>query len=272
MPDLGTLLNRIDQRKALLDACRPLPSLTAASLREKLALDWTYNSNAIEGNTLTLIETKVVIEDGITIGQKTLREHFEAINHHHAIHLVEDLVGRVETVTEKTIKSIHHLVLKNIDDTIAGQYRTGNVLIAGAGFIPPSHFHVPEKMARLIHWYEGEARTLHPVDRAARLHTRFVEIHPFMDGNGRTARLLLNFELMRNGYPVAIILREDRQAYFTALEASCVGGNDEDFTRMVARCVGRSLDLYLDVITGGKPAPQIPGENQCKNVPLGPAD
>jgi len=255
MLELTELLRRVDQRKAELDVHRPLPPLTATSLREKLALDWTYNSNAIEGNTLTLRETKVVLEDGITIGKKSLREHFEAINHHDAIHFVDELVSKVEEINEWNIKNIHQLVLKNIDDSIAGSYRTSNVLITGAGFIPPDHLHLAEEMAGLIDWYKSDARDLHPIDRAAQLHTRFVEIHPFKDGNGRTARLLLNLELMREGYPVAIILREDRLEYFDALEKSCVDRDYGDFTRMVARCVARSLDLYLEVVTGKKPAP-----------------
>ena len=255
MLDLTELLRRVDQRKAELDVHRPLPPMTAASLREKLALDWTYNSNAIEGNTLTLRETKVVLEDGITIGKKSLREHFEAINHHDAIHFVDELASKVEEINEWNIKNIHQLVLKNIDDPIAGVYRTANVLITGAGFIPPDHLHLRDEMAGLIDWYKSDAQKLHPIDRAAQLHTRFVEIHPFKDGNGRTARLLLNLELMREGYPVAIILREDRLEYFDALEKSCVERDYDDFTRMVARCVARSLDLYLEVVTGKVPTP-----------------
>lgn len=255
MLDLAELLRRVDQRKAELDAHRPLPPLTAESLREKLALDWTYNSNAIEGNTLTLRETKVVLEDGLTIEKRFVREHLDAINHHEAIHFVDELVSKVEDINEQNIKAIHQLVLNRIDSPAAGAYRTANVLITGAGFVPPDHFHLREEMAGLLEWHKSDARMLHPIDRAAQLHTRFVEIHPFKDGNGRTARLLLNLELMRDGYPVAIILREDRLEYFDALEKACVERDYSDFTRMVARCVARSLDLYLEVVTGKKPDP-----------------
>ncbi len=255
MLELSELLRRVDQRKAELDVHRPLPPLTAASLREKLALDWTYNSNAIEGNTLTLRETKVVIEDGITIGKKSLREHFEAINHHDAIHFVDELVSKDEDINEWNIRNINQLIMKNVDNSIAGAYRTENVLITGAGFTPPDHLHLKEEMAKLIDWYKSDAQNLHPIDRAAQLHTRFVEIHPFKDGNGRTARLLLNLELMRWGYPVTIILREDRLEYFEAIEKSCLERDYNDFTRMVARYVARSLDLYLEVVTGKKPDP-----------------
>lgn len=253
--EIKEVLNRVDARKAELDAHRPLAPATVASLRDKLALDWTYNSNAIEGNTLTLRETKVVLEDGITIGKKSMREHFEAINHRDAILLVEELVRGETPINQWNLKNIHSLVLKNIDNQHAGRYRTDNVAITGAGFIPPSHLHLDQKMAELVDWYEGESRSLHPIDRAAQLHTRFVEIHPFEDGNGRTARLLLNFELMREGYPIAIIRSEERLAYYDALDKSCVQRDYTDFTRMVAECVARSQDLYLEVVTGIKPVP-----------------
>jgi Fic family protein len=249
---LTELLRRVDQRRAELDLHRPLSPLTASSLRAKLALDWTYHSNAIEGNTLTLRETKVVIEDGITIGKKSLREHFEAINHHDAIDFVDELASKIQEINEWNIRNIHQLVLKNIGNSIAGRYRTENIVITGAGFNPPDHLQLTQRMAELIDWYKSDAQCLHPIDRAAQLHTRFVEIHPFNDGNGRTARLLLNLELMREGYPVAIIVCEDRLEYFEALEKSCVERNYADFTQMVARCVERSLDLYLEVITGEK--------------------
>lgn len=258
---LAEVLQRVDARKAELDAHRPLAPATVASLRDKLALDWTYNSNAIEGNTLTLRETKVVLEDGITIGKKSMREHFEAINHRDAILLVEELVRGETPINQWNLKNIHSLVLKNIDNEHAGRYRTGNVAITGAGFIPPSHLHLDQKMADLVEWYEGEARSLHPIDRAAQLHTRFVEIHPFEDGNGRTARLLLNFELMREGYPIAIIRSEDRLAYYDALDKACVQRDYSDFTRMVADCVARSQDLYLEVVTGIKPVPLDLGDS-----------
>jgi Fic family protein len=153
-----------------------------------------------------LLETKVVLENGITIGKKTLREHFEVINHSDAIDFVTDLVTKVEKISECNIRNIHQLILKNIDDTNAGQYRTKNVLITGAGFTAPDVSILKEKMEGLILWYKTVAQALHPIDRTAQLHTRFVEIHPFADRNGRTARLLLNFELMRQGYPIAVIL------------------------------------------------------------------
>lgn len=242
----AALLNTIDADKATLDAARPLPPHTMASLREKLMLEWTYHSNAIEGNTLTLRETKVVLE-GTTVGGKSLREHFEATNHRDAILYVEDIVSKAEALSEWQIRNIHSLVLKGIDTSEAGRYRRENVVIAGAGTTPPDFLHLPADMAALMSSYEA-AGNLHPVERAAELHTRFAKIHPFNDGNGRTGRLVLNFELMKAGYPPAIIRKEDRLAYYDALDKACVSGDYGDIARLVAESVQRSLDTYLEVL------------------------
>ncbi|BCF97159.1 cell division protein Fic [Paraburkholderia sp. PGU19] len=236
----------IDNDKSKLDAARPLPKHSLATLREKLALEWTYHSNAIEGNTLTLRETKVVLE-GITVGGKSLREHFEATNHRDAILYVEELVAKQEPLSEWQIRNIHALVLKGIDDGEAGRYRQENVVIAGASTTPPDFLHLPAEMASLVEWHV-QAQALHPITRAAELHTRFVKIHPFVDGNGRTARLLLNFELMKAGYPPAIIRKEDRLAYYDALDEAWVSDDYSAITLLVAQAVQRSLDTYLQVL------------------------
>lgn len=240
------LLQSLDAKKARLDALRPLPQHTLSSLREKLTLEWTYHSNAIEGNTLTLRETKVVLE-GITVGGKTLREHFEATNHRDAIHYVEAVVAKNEPLTEWLIRNIHSLVLKGIDDNEAGRYRQENVVIAGASTTPPDFLHLPAEMDTLIRWHKEAAGT-HPVERAAELHTRFVKIHPFVDGNGRTGRLLLNLELMKAGFPPAIIRKEDRLSYYDALDDACANGDYRAITRLVGEAVERSLTTYLDVL------------------------
>ena len=243
---LDTLLQTIDAKKAQLDALRPLPPHTLASLREKLTLDWTYHSNAIEGNTLTLRETKVVLE-GITVGGKSLREHFEATNHRDAIHYVESVVAQREPLSEWLIRNIHRLVLKGIDDDEAGRYRQENVVIAGASTTPPDFLHLPQEMSRLIAWHE-RSMSMDTLRRSAELHTRFVKIHPFVDGNGRTGRLLMNFELMKAGYPPAIIQKEERLAYYDALDAACVNDDYDAITQLVAAAVHRSLDTYLAVL------------------------
>ncbi|MCF7697254.1 Fic family protein [Mycetohabitans sp. B2] len=240
------MLEAVDADKAKLDAACPLPPHTVASLREKLMLEWTYHSNAIEGNTLTLRETKVVLE-GITVGGKSLREHFEATNHRDAILYVEEIVAKNETLSEWQIRNLHSLVLKGIDGKEAGQYHHENVVIAGASTTPPDFLHLPAEMAALIDWHT-QAQTVHPVTRAAELHTRFVKIHPFVGGNGRTGRLLLNFELMKFGYPPAVIRKEDRLAYYDSLDEACMTGNYSGITQLVAASVQRALGTYLDVL------------------------
>lgn len=238
----------IDRLKATLDQHRPLDPAIVRNLREDLIVRWTYHSNAIEGNTLTLQETKVALE-GITIGGKTLREHLEAVNHRNAILYLEELVQQNEPLSEWGIKSIHQLILKAIDDDNAGRYRTVNVRIAGADHLPPDQVVVPELMERFIAWYRTEAMSLHPVERAARVHSDFVKIHPFVDGNGRTSRLLMNLELMKAGYPSAILPVERRLAYYQALDADHVHGQQEVFVQMVASIVKEGFKPYFHALS-----------------------
>ncbi len=241
-------LNELDALKAKLDALRPLPPAAVRNLHDELVLRWTYNSNAIEGNTLTLMETKVVLE-GITVGGKLLREHFEAINHRDAILYVEEIARREEAFSEWQIRNLHRLILKQIDDENAGSYRKLNVTIAGARLTvsiksPPDMLQVPEHMASLLHWYDTEAQALHPVERAAKLHLDFVKIHPFIDGNGRTARLLLNLELIKSGFPAIVLPVERRLAYYEALDTACVDGDLAPFVALVAECVKEGFKPY----------------------------
>ena len=241
------VFEQIDQKKQQLDAKRPLPKYTVQSLRAKLFLEWTYNSNAIEGNTLTINETKVVLE-GITVGGKTMQEHLEVINHRDAISYVEDIVRKEEPFSEWQIKNLHRLVLKGIDDGYAGVYRDQQVFISGAVHTPPPPFKIQEQMDALMSWYDGEAQNLHPIVRGALLHVRFVGIHPFIDGNGRTSRLLLNLEFMKSGYPPIIIRVENRLAYYNALDKAHTTEDYEDFIELVAKEVEASLDLYLSAM------------------------
>ncbi|MCK9238463.1 MAG: Fic family protein, partial [Thiopseudomonas sp.] len=166
---MENLFGLLDVLKAKLDAQRPLPPEVMQNLHENLVLNWTYHSNAIEGNTLTLKETKVALE-GITIGGKTLREHFEVINHREAITLLEELVSENQPLSEWQIKSLHQLVLKNIDLENAGQYRQLNVLISGAEHKPVDAIRVPQFMQDFISWYQDKAGSIHPIERAARVH------------------------------------------------------------------------------------------------------
>lgn len=240
------MFNEIDIKKGLLDGKRPLPEYTIKSIRENLLLEWTYNSNAIEGNTLTLMETKVVLE-GITVGGKTLREHLEVINHRDAILYVEDIVKDKEPLTEWQIKNIHRIVLKGINDKYAGNYRDQQVIISGAKHIPPEPFLIKEQMENLIKWYD-DSQNLHPIERATMLHIIFVGIHPFVDGNGRTSRLLLNLELMKNGYPPIVIRTENRVDYYSALDKAHITGENEDFIKLVIKELDKTLDLYLKYV------------------------
>ena len=240
------MFDTIDDLKQQLDALRPLPKHSVQSLHEAMVLEWTYHSNAIEGNTLTLKETKVVLE-GITVGGKSIREHFEAINHREAIEWVESVVARHEPFSEQLVKSIHQLVLKNIDDSNAGRYRQENVIIAGAEHTPPDHLHLPSLMAELIQWYQQQ--DYHPVERAARLHVDFVGIHPFVDGNGRTARLLMNFDLMTSGYLPVIIKAEHRLAYYEALDKAHTTQQYQDYIAMVAAAQEEALTQYLNIVS-----------------------
>ena len=241
------MFEQIDQKKALLDEKRPLPNYTLKSLREKLLLEWTYHSNAIEGNTLTINETKVVLE-GITVGGKTMREHLEVINHRDAITYVEGIVKNGEPLSEWQIKNIHRLILKGINDEYAGVYRDQQVFISGAKHVPPAPLLINEQMDKLLNWYDQETDHLHPITRGAMLHVIFVGIHPFIDGNGRTSRLLLNLELMKEGFPPIIIKVENRLQYYETLDKAHTEKDYGDFIQLVAKEVDDSLDLYLNVI------------------------
>lgn len=242
------LLKKIDEKKQWLDAKKPFPQHTLQSLRDHLIVEWTHHSNAIEGNTLTLSETKVVLE-GITVGGKTLKEHLETINHRDAILYLEELIREKEDINEWVIKNIHGLILKGIDPENAGVYRRENVLISGAQHIPPNHVKVNEQMTELMDWYKMNSANLHPVETAAVLHSLFVKIHPFVDGNGRTARMLLNMVLMRSGYVPIVIKKEQRARYYAALDVSHVTEDYEDFILFVGELEDQSLDFYLKLVS-----------------------
>ena len=242
------MFETIDSLKNKLDAQRPLPPSVVKNLQEDLILRWTYHSNAIEGNTLTLLETKVVLE-GITVGGKALREHFEAINHRNAIYYVEDIIKKVEPFSEWQIRNIHQLILKNIDDQNAGRYRQQNVLISGATNTPPDYTLLNDKMAHFVDWYNSESSQLHPIERAAKVHSDFVGIHPFIDGNGRTSRLLMNLELMKAGYPPCVITVENRLAYYEALDQWMAFGKTEAFNQLVADAVMEGFKPYQVILS-----------------------
>jgi len=237
----------IDEQKRIIDTRRPLTKNQYNTLRNNLIIEWTYNSNAIEGNTLTLSETKVVLE-GITIGGKSVVEHLEAINHRDAILFLESIVDRQENISEWNIRNLHQIILKDIDNLNAGKYRIENVLISGAKHIPPDYLMVPVQMQKLVYEDNREWTQYHPVVRAALLHGEFVKIHPFIDGNGRTARLLLNLVLMSNGYPPIVIKKESRLAYYEALDTAHTTLNYSKFFHLIATLVFEAEQLWLKIL------------------------
>lgn len=243
---LSRLLKRLDRAKAHIHSFRPLSPSVLIRLKEQLVVEWTYNSNAIEGNTMTLRETRMVLEEGVTIGGKPLKEHLEVINHKEAIEFVEALVQSKDSITEKDLKDIHSLILRKIDDQYAGRYRDIQVRITGSKHTPPDALHLPQMMEDFVQTYFVNFKG-HPVEQAALAHFHLVSIHPFVDGNGRTARLLMNLILMKNGYPPAIILKNDRKKYYDVLERAH-SGKTESFVFFVGRSLERTLALYMEAI------------------------
>ena len=235
-------LERILEKKTELDKLRPIPTYALKSIKESLMIEWTYNSNSIEGNTLTLQETKMVIEEGFTIKGKSLREHFEAVNHQEAIELVESLISDSYILKETDILNIHELVLQKIEKDFAGRFRTSGVRISGANFVPPNALKIDEYITELTDWTNTSDMNI--VLKSAIFHHRFVWIHPFFDGNGRTARLLFNLLLMKEGFPPAIILKNDRKKYYDALN-SANNGNYSKLVLLILQALERSLDIYL---------------------------
>lgn len=243
------MFENIDNKKAILDSKRPLDKRALDNLKRYFDIELTYNSNAIEGNTLTITETKVILEDGITIGKgKSLREHLEVINHKEAIDYIDDIVSKNIDISERVIRDLHYIILKSIDNKNAGEYRNTNVLISGSANRPLEHFLVKERMQELIEWYNENKNKLHPIELAVEFHFKYVYIHPFIDGNGRSARLLMNLILMRNGYPITVIKTENRDEYMRALEEASINGNLDEFIKIVAEAVERSLDTYLYIV------------------------
>lgn len=241
------LRRSISGKKRELDRHRPFSAAVLRRLTEEFALEWTYNSNAIEGNTLSLRETELVMNKGLTIGGKTLREHFEVVNHAEAIACLEGFIQRKVDLSEEFIRKLHRIILKNIDDREAGAYRRHTVRIVGATDLPPRATKVRGLVSDLIGWYEQHAHLKPIPELAAKMHYRFVHIHPFMDGNGRTARLLMNFILMRNGYPPAVILHVDRRKYYRVLQQAD-SGDKAPFSDFIGRSVERSLIIYLNAL------------------------
>lgn len=244
------LIKRLTEKKQKLDGYRPLSSTLVNNLEEWFRVELTYTSNAIEGNTLTRKETALVVEDGITVRGKTLKEHLEAINHAEALDFIKELVKKKrQEITEQEVLDIHALILKKIDDDNAGRYRNIAVRIKGTDIILPNHLKIPELMEDFFAWLRGKNND-HAVKIAADAHIKLVSIHPFSDGNGRTARLLMNLLLIQKGYPPALVRKEDREMYINSIGKAQLSEDFSDYYKIIYRAIDRSLDIYLDAIEG----------------------
>lgn len=237
------LLNNIEKKKQKLDSLRPLPKDAVKRIIEDIRLRHTYHSDAIEGNTLTLQETKLVLEEGITIGGKPLKDHIEAKNDAEAFDLMIELVHAKKKISQEIIQQIHEFVMKGLINH-PGQYRTENVRITCAKIRPPSY----HEIINLLDDYIQDIQTLkiQTIKKAAYIHHEFVRIHPFIDGNGRVARLLTNFYLMKKGFPPIIIQKENRKKYYTSLKKAD-HGDLSDLATFIARTVNESLQYYLSI-------------------------
>ena len=245
--NLMLILNEIDALKLKLDQFRAFDSFR---ITQALELEYTFESNRIEGNTLTLRETDLVINEGLTISGKSMREHLEAINHQEAIAYIKHLMEKNTSINEREVLSIHNLILRGIHPEDAGRYRRVQVMIKGSSYMPPQPYLVSKEMEDFFVWYETNKNSLHPIILAAEVHERIVTIHPFIDGNGRTSRLIMNLILLQSGYVIANIKGDydSRMRYYNALEIAQTTNNKEDFLLFVAQIEKESLGRYLEII------------------------
>lgn len=247
-------LERIISLKTDLDRHRPLAPPLVKALGKIFAaeeVEYIYESNAIEGNTLTLAETELVLNRGLTVGGKPLKDHLEATNHRAAFRRLQELAAAHTQFSERVLLELHKLILRGVDDANAGRYRTLPVRIVGARHVPPNPLRVPESITELFFWYTGASGGLHAVHTAADLHWKLTRIHPFADGNGRTARLAMNLHLLRLGYPIAIIRaeRDQRRDYYQALAEADATECPEPFRTFIEVRVIEALERFLDVLS-----------------------
>lgn len=243
-----SLLAEIETKRERLAEMRPLTRGEVERLREEFLIDFTYNSNAIEGNTLTLKETALVLE-GMTIDQKPLKDHLEAVGHRDAFLYVQNIATKDIPLDESVIKNIHALVLMDRPED-KGIYRRIPVRIMGAYTEPVQPYLIEPKIRELLAENKLRKETMNPIERIARFHLEFEGIHPFIDGNGRTGRLLLNLDLIHNGYPPINVKFTDRKHYYDAFDAYYRDGNADEMVNLIARYVDERLDEYFRVLNG----------------------
>lgn len=240
------LLEQIDALKKQLDSCRPLTPAEVEAIREVFLVEHTYNSNAIEGNTLTLQETALVLQ-GITIDRKPLKDHLEAVGYKEAFQYVEELAKQDKPLSDFDIKSIHSLVLADRPED-KGTFRRVNVRIAGAMTEPVQPYLIEPKIEELLEDYKNWAQTMHVVERVALFHLRFESIHPFIDGNGRTGRLLMNLQLIREGLPAVNIKYSDRRSYYDAFDEYARTGSSDAMTKLIGEALVARLREMGEVL------------------------
>lgn len=249
--ELSSILKEVDALKVELSTLRPLPSEALKKIEDALDMEYTYESNRIEGNTLTLQETALVVNEGITISGKSMREHLEAINHAQAIDFIKDIAWQDVDISERIIKDIHAIVLHGINRENAGRYRTVPVMITGSTHMPPQPYLIEKQMEDFIlRFQQMERDGIHPVIIATYLHDELVRIHPFIDGNGRTCRLLMNLYLLQHGYIIATLKgdNENKMQYYKALEKSHTEHESDAFCILVAEAEKEALQRYIQIV------------------------
>ena len=248
--DLTKRLETIDALKDKWNSLKPLDEIQLKKMEEYFKVKYTYESNKIEGNTLTYQETHLVINEGLTIGGKPVADHLEAINHSDAVDFVKDLVLGKEEITQRILLEIHYLVLKGVNQANAGEYRQVPVRISGSEHVPPQPFQLDVLMEGYFDQYRIQKKRVHPVILAAEMHERLVSIHPFVDGNGRTSRLVMNLILLKNGYTVTSLKGDDasRLRYYKALEGVQVNNDSTAFYTLILDCLEASLREHLEMV------------------------
>jgi len=259
---MDDMLLQLEAKKKRLDHYKPLQNELIKNLEEWFRIELTYTSNAIEGNTLTRQETAMVVEEGLTVQGKSLTEHQEAINHAEAYDYIQTLINKKsQELTAKDILNIHSVILNKIDNINKGRYRNVAVRLRGSETILPNPLKIPQLMDEFMNWLQND-NSNHPVKIAIDAHFKLVSIHPFVDGNGRTARLLMNLLLMQAGYPPAIVRKEDRSVYINSLEKGQTKDDLTDYYTIMVDAVDRSLDIYLEAVEPDRTSTPTPSPQQ----------
>ncbi len=249
-PDQARQLERIDYLKEKWQRDKPFDGTQLQKMQQYFHILYTYDSNRIEGNTLTLQETQLIVNEGLTISGKSVREHLEAINHAEAVDFLTDLVKGKEDLNKRNLLDLHRLVLKSIDTANAGRYRNVPVRISGSEHVPPEPYMLDKMMEDYFLHYDLQKHKMHPVILAAEMHERLVSIHPFIDGNGRTSRLVMNFVLLRHGYTVTNLKGDiaSRLAYYQSLDKVQTSNDPAYFYDLILGRVIDSLERHLEML------------------------